>query len=177
MTTHPSLLRKLLLAACILLFTDLVLAQLAGMISPFWDPIRTESRYRVPSDIYHHDLRKRVDTDGVWGEARYRVRTNSLGFKDREVREVPLTSPQRRVLLIGDSFTEGVGFEFSETFAGIAAESFAGRGVEVFNAAVVSYSPAIYYSKVRYLIEEVGLDLDAVVVFIDISDIADEAWF
>lgn len=88
-----------------------------------------------------------------------------------------LTSPQRRVLLIGDSFTEGVGFEFSETFAGIAAESFAGRGVEVFNAAVVSYSPAIYYSKVRYLIEEVGLDLDAVVVFIDISDIADEAWF
>jgi len=169
--------RKLLLAACVLLISDLVLAQLARMISPFWDPIRTESRYRTSSDVYHHDLRKGVDTVGVWGAARYRVRTNSLGFKDREVREVKLESAGRRLLLIGDSFTEGVGVEYSRTFAGIVAESFAGQGVELLNAAVISYAPTIYYSKIRYLVEEVGLEFDEVVVFLDISDIEDEAWF
>jgi hypothetical protein len=169
--------RKLLVAACALLLSDLVLAHLARWISPFWDPIRTESLYRRPSEVYHHDLRKLVDRDGVWGTARYRVRTNSLGFKDREAREVSLTSSSRRLLLIGDSFTEGVGVEYGDTFAGIMAESLAGEGIEVLNAAVISYSPAIYYSKIRYLIEEVGLEFDEVVVFIDISDIEDEAWF
>jgi len=169
--------RKILLAACVLLLSDVLLAHLARMVSPFWDPIRTESRYRKPSDVYHHDLRERVDTDGVWGATRYRVRTNSLGFKDRAVREVPLESAGRRVLLIGDSFTEGVGVEYGETFAGIVAESFADRGVEVLNAAVISYAPTIYYSKIRYLIDEVGLEFDEVVVFLDISDIEDEAFF
>ena len=37
--------------------------------------------------------------------------------------------------------------------------AFAGQGVEVLNAAVISYAPAIYYSKIRYLVEEVGLEI------------------
>ena len=49
-------------------------------------------------------------------------------------------------------------------------------GIEVLNAAVVSYSPAIYYRKTRYLVERLGLDVDTIVVFLDISDVMDEAW-
>ena len=43
------------------------------------------------------------------------------------------------------------------------------------NAAVFSYSPIIYHRKIQYLLEERGLRFDLLIVFIDISDIYDEA--
>jgi hypothetical protein len=46
--------------------------------------------------------------------------------------------------------------------------------VEFLNAAVVSYSPVIYLQKIKYLLK-IGLHFDEVVVFLDISDIMDEA--
>ena len=46
---------------------------------------------------------------------------------------------------------------------------------EVLNAGVGSYSPIIYWRKIKYLIEDVGLRFDEVVVYIDISDAQDEA--
>jgi hypothetical protein len=44
----------------------------------------------------------------------------------------------------------------------------------VLNGGVVSYAPEIYYRKSKFLIEELGLKLDHVVVFLDVSDIRDE---
>ena len=78
---------------------------------------------------------------------------------------------------MGDSFAEGVGLEFGETFAGILAEQLSHDGIEVLNAAVMSYAPTIYYRKTRHLLEDVGLEFDRMVVFLDISDIQDEAYF
>ena len=46
-------------------------------------------RYRATSKLYHHDLRPNVAAPAVWGTD-YFVYTNSLGFRDREVRQVPL---------------------------------------------------------------------------------------
>ena len=174
---RSAILRKLILAGCTFLLADLLLAQLAKVAWPFWNPARTEARYRITSEIYHHDLARRVDTRGVWGNLLYRVRTNSLGFRDATAREVPLRSGSHRLLVIGDSFTEGLGVAFERTFVGIIAGVLGADGIEVLNAAVLSYSPSIYYRKVRYLLEEVGLDVDEVVVFLDISDIQDEGWF
>jgi len=135
-----------------------------------------DQRLRTSSDIYHHDLKPNVSLSGVeWGSWRYSVNTNSLGFKDREVRDVHLLSERPRLLLIGDSFTEGVGYPFEETFAGLVSERLSLAGIDVLNAGVVSYSPAIYYKKIKHLYEDVGLRFDQVVVFLDISDIMDEA--
>ena len=78
------------------------------------------------------------------------------------------------MLFIGDSLTEGVGYPYEETFVGIVGEQLRDRGVEVLNAGVVSYSPIMYLSKVRHLIEHVGLEIDEVVLFLDISDIENE---
>ncbi len=39
---------------------------------------------------------------------------------------------------------------------------------------MISYSPAIYYRRLKYLIETEGFRFDEVVVFLDISDIQDE---
>jgi len=44
----------------------------------------------------------------------------------------------------------------------------------VLNAAVSSYSPLIHYRKAKWLLEDVGLQFDEAVVFVDHSDIADE---
>ena len=77
--------------------------------------------------------------------------------------------------MIGDSFTEGVGIEFKNTFAGILQQRLAQNDIEVLNAAVSSYSPIIYFRKTQYLLETAGLEFEHLIVFIDLSDMEDEA--
>jgi len=134
-----------------------------------------EHRYRIQSLVYHHDLKPNQATIGAWGGAQYAVHTNSLGFKDQLVRNVALVSPRHRILFLGDSFTEGLGLEYSSTFVGMIGEALSGKNREVLNAGVSSSSPIIYWRKTKYLLETVGLRFDEAVVFIDISDAQDEA--
>ena len=157
-------------------------ALLTGLVLPdnLFGLVDTERLARIYSPLYHHDLApNRKIKNARWGDLRYEFSTNSLGFKDRAVRKVQMTAAGKRVLLMGDSFTEGNGFTFDDTFAGLLDhklnEGEAQPSVEVLNAAVSSYSPAMYFRKVQYLLEERGLSVDAVAVFIDISDIDDEA--
>lgn len=135
-----------------------------------------EAFYRRAHPIYHHDLAKNISNyTAEWGKQDYQVDTNSLGFKDSSNLNIPLVSKNHRILLIGDSFTEGVGIKFEDTFAGLLKQDFKQQNIDVLNAAVSSYSPIIYYRKIKYLIDEVGLKFDSVVVLIDLSDIEDEA--
>jgi lysophospholipase L1-like esterase len=83
----------------------------------------------------------------------------------------------QRILFIGDSFTEGIGVEFEDTFVGIIGKKLSYDSIEILNAGVSSYSPAIYYRKTKYLLEETNISFDSLVVFLDISDIEDEAEF
>ncbi len=131
---------------------------------------------REVSPVFHHTLKVNgQQVDQKWGHLSSPLYTNSLGFKDRNIRDVPLVSPNFRFLFIGDSFTEGVGFEYDKTFVGLMDTILANEHIEVLNAAVSSYAPTIYYKKTKYLLETVGLDFDHLVVFLDISDIEDEA--
>ena len=135
-----------------------------------------EQSPRVANPVYDHDLAANFDGHDFWGEVRYRLVTNSLGFRDGSVRKVPLKSDSRRILLIGDSFTEGIGMNFEDSFAGLLARAGQERSdkIEFLNAGAVSYSPSIYYKKVKYLIES-GFQFDEVVLFSDTSDVTDEA--
>ncbi|HKY60794.1 MAG TPA: SGNH/GDSL hydrolase family protein [Gemmatimonadota bacterium] len=166
--------KNLALFAAVLVILDLAAAQAYDRLLPLLEP--TPQRVRTLSPVYHHDLQKNVDSWSRWGGRSYPFRTNDLGFLDERVRSVPLCSEGVRLLLMGDSFTEGVGVAFPETFAGILTRELRSQGVEILNAGVVSYSPTIYYRKTRYLIEELGLDIDMLVVFIDGSDVLDESW-
>ncbi len=130
----------------------------------------------VESSVFHHTLKPSKEHGYQrWGNTTHAIATNSLGFKDAAVREVPLSTDKDRVLFIGDSFTQGVGFAYGKTFVGLIDAALADRNVEVLNAAVASYSPAIYFKKTEHVIEEVGLQINHLVVFLDISDIQDEA--
>jgi hypothetical protein len=130
---------------------------------------------RVANPTYDHGFAADFDGYDFWG-VRYRLITNSLGFKDASVRDVPLKSASRRILLIGDSFAEGIGMNFEDSFAGMLYSAGQERGekIEFLNAGVASYSPSIYYKKIAYLLGA-GLQFDEVVLFSDPSDVTDEA--
>ena len=131
---------------------------------------------RYPHPVYHHALVPNFDGFDLWGEVQYRFATNNLGFRDARVRDVPLRSTTRRILLIGDSFAEGVGLAFEDTLAGRLQAAGMERAdkIEFLDAGVLSYSPSLYYKKIKFLIER-GLRFDEVVVLSDVSDVYDEA--
>jgi hypothetical protein len=131
---------------------------------------------RVANAIYDHGFAPNFDGYDVWGELRHRLITNSLGFKDASPRNVPMKSAARRILLIGDSFAEGIGMSFEDSFAGLLYQAGQQRRdkIEFLNAGVASYSPSVYYKKVKYLIDS-GLQFDEVVLFSDTSDVMDES--
>jgi lysophospholipase L1-like esterase len=135
-----------------------------------------EKAYCIPSKFYHHDLAaKKANYKTTWGPNAYNVYTNSMGFRDKSSRDISLTPNKYRIVFIGDSFTEGVGVDYEYTFVGLVDATLSKKGIEVLNAGVKSYSPIIYWRKVKYLIENIGLKFDRLVVFLDISDAEDEA--
>jgi hypothetical protein len=140
--------------------------------------LANERSYRRRDTIYHHGLSPLKSMDSaLWGSVFYRVRTNSLGFKDAAPRVITSSSDKPRVVIIGDSFAEGVGVEFDSTAAGRLYALARPAGVDVLNAAVASYSPVIYFRKMKDLLDRLALRVDEVVVFIDLSDIMDEKYF
>lgn len=129
----------------------------------------------IPHQNYHHDfIRNGYSAEsGRLGD--YDLYTNSLGFKDKSNRKIARSTEKRRIVFIGDSFTEGILLEYQDTFVGRIDSAVSVQNIEVLNAGRVSYSPIIYWRKLKYLIENVKLKFDELVVFIDISDIDDEA--
>ncbi len=151
--------------------TGLYHIQKYGTIHKFSD----RRALRVASPIFHHTLQPNgQQTEQKWGHLSSSLYTNSLGFKDQGIRNIPFASSSYRFLFIGDSFTEGVGYPYEKTFVGLIDSTLEESHIDVLNAAVSSYSPIIYFKKVEYLLETVGLDFDHLIVFLDISDIEDE---
>lgn len=138
--------------------------------------ISTFKTYRESSPIFHHGLRPNRRVQAMWGGLHYPLVTNELGFVSTSTGAVTRQWPGRRVLFMGDSFTEGIGVEYTKTWVGLASAELAKRGIATLDGAAVSYSPVIYYTKVKHLIEQEHLEFDDLVVFIDISDASDEVF-
>ena len=166
---------KGVLILLVTLVLDVAGAQVAKRFFEFWSYSEHNKKYRTYSDIYHHGLAPNITVIGKWGPRLYPITTNSLGFKDGEMRRIPAQAARPRLLFMGDSFTEGVGVAYADTFVGRIGQALAGRGVSVLNAGVNSYAPSIYFARTRHLLDEEGLQVDGVVVFLDVSDIWDEA--
>ena len=112
-----------------------------------------------------------------FGPIRVRETSNSLGLRDGERRGIAPIGERPRILFIGDSFTEGIGVPWEETFAGRLQTALRPRGVEVLNAGVASYTPILERIKVRYLYEKEGLRFNRLVLFLDLSDMKDELFY
>jgi len=124
--------------------------------------------------VFHHGLRPHTFGTDVFGDTRTDYYVNSAGFRDGSMRNVDLASPQKKILILGDSYAEGIGVPWEKTMAGVLQRQFAPQGVEVLNAAVASYCPSLMLAKLRQLYTRDRLRADVIVVFIDISDVEDE---
>jgi hypothetical protein len=131
-----------------------------------------DARFRTRHDIYHHALVPNYDGPASWGSYKvHRMCTDEFGFKKSCDREG--ASPKSYdIAFIGDSFTEGVGLPWPETFVGKIAARMPAKSVV--NLGVVSYAPSIYLAKMRELLNQ-GFRFRQVVVYIDVNDIQDEA--
>jgi lysophospholipase L1-like esterase len=156
----------------IVMILDVLTAQAVKLL-PGGLSIETDEYWKW-SDTLDHVLLPNLDRRAAWVDTTYRLTTNSLGFKDARPREVQKSVSGQRLLILGDSFTEGVGIEFSDTFAGFLKARLAADGISVLNGGTFSYAPAMYYRRARQLIEE-GYEIDHILVMIDLSDIPNEA--
>ena len=128
---------------------------------------------RVRDPVVHHALKPLTSGRERWGLWDAVYHTNSLGLRDRAPRPLPLHADKPRLLFIGDSFTEGIGIDWEQTFVGRVAAALEPQGTEVLNAGTASYCPAIYDRRVRQLLDA-GLRVDHVVVYVDVGDLLDE---
>jgi hypothetical protein len=125
----------------------------------------------IRDPVRHHSLRPNCASVNPWGRDSFQFFTNSLGFRDERIREVPLTDTRPRVLMLGDSFTLGT-LAWRDSYVGRVAAYF--PRYDFLNAGAGSYSPSNYLNVARMVLAK-GVDIDEVIVFIDISDIQDEA--
>ena len=111
------------------------------------------------------------DGYGKWGEEEYRVCTDALGMKTSCNRSDGI-SERYDIAFIGDSFTEAIGMPYEKSFVGMYAQH--NQDIRIANLGVASYSPSIYLKKTEWFLKQ-GIHFDHMMVFVDISDIQDEA--
>jgi lysophospholipase L1-like esterase len=121
---------------------------------------------------YHHDLRPNLWRERIWGAHPYSFATDASGFRTGHCAGTDAAAERdRTIFVIGDSFTEGLGVPFEQTFAGLLACAFQARGQAVRNLGVAGYSPVIYHHKLRAAADRLGLKPRRVLLFLDVSDI------
>ena len=148
------------------IFVDIILGH-------FYTP--KVSNYRKPHYYYHHDLKPNISNASVkWANQIYKISTNSLSFRDAKAKTINNNKKKYRIILIGDSFTEGLGVNWEDSFAGILSNQVKNKNIQILNAGTIGYSPKIYYLKIEYLINIKKFEFDEVAVFIDMSDIDNE---
>ena len=158
----------------IILIIDSLISNIFINKTKFWENNKWKKKdHRVQSQIYHHDLKPNVEAYEIWGgKLKRKIITNSLGFRDSSKKKIGKETNKTRVLLIGDSFIEGSGYDYEYTLSGLLANKL-GDKYEVLNSAVESYSPSIYFKKTEFYISQ-GYVFDKALIFLDLSDIYDE---
>lgn len=137
--------------------------------------VRKNKSIRKQHPVYDHSLEPMMKGYDYWGADSFVLCTNSLGFRDREQRQVPMTSSKYRVVWIGDSFTEGIGFDYENTFVGMFDIN-SDSSEEHLNMGVASYSPELYARKLEDYFGK-GLKIDRINVCLDVSDVQDEIFY
>ena len=130
---------------------------------------------RVYNKNYKYTLKKNKTFNSSYNDIPYIIHTNNLGFRDSKIKSID--NSKKYSIVIGDSFIEGVGVNYSETVVGFLNKNLGDKidSFEFLNAGVVSYSSYIYLKKIVTIINENSwLNIKDVIVFMDKSDIKDD---
>ncbi|MGV8140840.1 MAG: hypothetical protein ACP5NW_00190 [Candidatus Woesearchaeota archaeon] len=124
--------------------------------------------YRQRHTILHHGFVP--NSTGSMNYSEYNV---TYVINEHGLRSPPITDKgnRTRILVLGDSFTEGYGVEYNESVSA-RIQYYLGESYDVINAGVASYSPTLEYLYLKYY----GLDLspDIVILNLDNSDLQDD---
>jgi lysophospholipase L1-like esterase len=129
--------------------------------------------FRIQNTLYHHALQASYEGPAYWGPFEYLVCTNASGMKS-DCKDKHSAEKNFDIAFIGDSFTEGVGVNYEDSFVGMVAK--AHPELKIANLGVVSYAPTIYLKKLEDYLNR-GYTFKKVIVFVDIGDIMDEAFY
>ena len=165
------------------LFLVITGAVLAMLILEVYQRLN-QSSYHIPiecyrmDDILNHTLIPQKTCQFKTSEWNISYKINSLGLRDKE-RSLEKPANTFRILMLGDSFTEGWGINQDKTFGAILEkrlnETSKSLNFEVINAGVSAYSPILEY---LYL-KNKGLNFkpDLVILNFDPNDFADDQGF
>jgi len=130
-----------------------------------------ERLIRIDHPVYHHTLKPNIDyTNNASFTGTYRLCTNNHGFKSKCG---IIDDKKYDLAFMGDSFVEGTPVEFEDTFVGLFENK---SNFSVANLGIVSYSPKIYLSKLKFLLDK-KFFFKHVIIFVDISDFYDDSNF
>ena len=74
--------------------------------------------FRIEHKDYHHTIKKNYNGDAFFGGKRYKFCSDGSGFKS-SCNNTGKIIKNFDIAFIGDSFTEGLGIPYEETFVGI----------------------------------------------------------
>lgn len=136
---------------------------------------RYMGHYPQKDPILHHSLVPKAKLKSSNNEFDVTYQINSYGLRDREL---TLLKPPNtyRILLLGDSYTFGIGSNLEDTFAKRLEKKLNEKGgtihYEVINGGCSSYSPLLEY---LFLIHKgLALGPDLVILNYDLSDVQDD---
>ena len=159
-----------------LLLIDLLFSQIFLLEILEKDLIRANKESfenRVSDENYKYTFKKEVQFTSQYDGNIYNIFTNDLGFRDDRIKK--LDRKKLFSILIGDSFVEGVGLEYTDTIVGMLNKELKNDDFEYLNAGVASYSSYIYFKKIEDIIKKNDdLKIKEVIVFLDKSDVSDD---
>ncbi|HLE07186.1 MAG TPA: SGNH/GDSL hydrolase family protein [archaeon] len=127
--------------------------------------------FRRADQTYHHALIPNTTAKVRTEEFDVIERVNNVGLRNRDIN---LTKAKYRILMLGDSFTEGSGVNAEDTISqqleNILIEK--GYDIEVLNAGIASYSPILEYLYLKK--DGIKLNPDIIILNLDISDLRDD---
>lgn len=123
-------------------------------------------------EILNHSFIPEAHSTMISNEYHSDLNINSSGLRGKNINEK--ASGTIRLLMLGDSFTFGLGVSDDDTFSRILEKKFEAKGekVEVINAGVDSYSPLLEY--LFLTTRGLALKPDLVILNFDMSDLTDD---
>ena len=153
----------------------LLLATVFSGMKKSWADAATAYTRAYISVPWHHDLAPNANSQRAWGNVSYAWRTDRYGFRIGECAPGEAEKSWPAIFVIGDSFTEGIGSSYENSFAGRLACAARKQGKALWNLGVASFSPVIYWRKIEAAAVKLGVKPQEIWVFLDLSDTDDDA--
>src|SRR3989338_6396032 len=122
--------KHLLLAAA----SGLIFGLITILVAEFWLRVKLPPACALRHPLLHHTFRPNCQTTETNQDHSVTYKYNSLGLRGQD--NLPPDTDKFRILMLGDSFTEGVGVDEKSIFSTLIENQ---TGAQVINAGVRKY--------------------------------------